>query len=468
MVEKIGVSQEVLVHNTGGKSRKLPQYVASLASTLGALAAGMVVGWTSPAGSNGINLQEVYQIPISATEFSWIGSLMPLGAGAICVPIGLLCDLIGRKYAMLLMVVPFTAGWLLIIFANSVMMFYFGRFITGLSGGAFCVTAPMYSAETAEKDIRGSLGSYFQLLLTVGILFGYSFGAVVNMRILSIIAALIPIIFFCVFFFMPETPAYYLKKGNVQGARESLQWLRGPDYNVEYELDEQKAAIEEASNSQISLFDAMRSKATKKALLIAYGLMFFQQLSGVNAVMFYSSDIFEQAGSSMDSSASVIVVGAIQVIAVFGSTLIVDKLGRRILLLSSIIAMFVTAFLLAVYFYLVSVHVDTKSFEWLPLVSVCVFIILFSLGFGPIPWMMMGEIFAPEVKGVAASSACLFNWLMAFVVTKFYDDMNKAIGIAGTFWIFSGICAIGIFFVYFLVPETKGKTLPEIQSELGA
>lgn len=146
MTEKLGISQEVLVRSTDGQSRRSRQYFATLASTLGALAAGMVIGWTSPAGTNGVLLQSTYQISITATEFSWIGSLMPLGAGAICIPIGILCDLIGRKYAMLLMVIPFTAGWLLIIFANSVLMFYLGRFITGLSGGAFCVTAPMYSA----------------------------------------------------------------------------------------------------------------------------------------------------------------------------------------------------------------------------------------------------------------------------------------------------------------------------------
>jgi SP family facilitated glucose transporter-like MFS transporter 8 len=91
---------------------------------------------------------------------------------------------------------------------------------------------------------------------------------------------------------------------------------------------------------------------------------------------------------------------------------------------------------------------------------------MFSFGFGPIPWMMMPEIFAPEVKGIAGSSACLFNWLTAFIVTKFYSDMTEAVQSYGTFWIFSLFCAIGIVFVYFLVPETKGKTLDEIQREL--
>lgn len=468
----IGISQQTLISNDGSqliRAKRFPQYAAGLAATLGALAAGMVLAWTSSAGDGGIHLQERYNIPISATEFSWIGSLTPLGAGVICIPIGILADIIGRKYSMLLMVIPFSVGWLLIIFANSVLMFYFGRFITGLSGGAFCVTAPMYAVEIAESEIRGSLGSYFQLLLTVGILCSYILGNYVNMFVLSIISAIAPLLFFAVFMFMPETPMYYLKKGKEDAARSSLLWLRGSNYNVEHELQSQKASLEEASNNNISFMVAIRSKAAVKGLIIAYGLMFFQQLSGVNAVIFYSGQIFKDAGSSLEPAIATIIVGVMQVVAVFISTLIVDRFGRRLLLLSSIVAMFVTTLILAIYFYLMEKNAESVTqIGWLPLVSVCIFVILFSLGFGPIPWMMMGELFAPEVKGVAASSACLFNWLMAFVVTKFYSDLENALQIkGGAFWIFSGVCALGIFFVYFVVPETKGKSLDDIQRELG-
>lgn len=305
----LGISQQILISNTGDQvvssTNRLVQYIASLASTLGALAAGMTLAWTSSAGDDGKNLESLYDIHISKDEFSWISSLVAIGSAVICIPIGILTDMIGRKYSMLLMVVPFTIGWLLIIFAKSVIMFYIGRFITGLSGGAFCVAAPIYTAEIAENEIRGTLGSYFQLLLTTGILLSYILGTFVNMRILSIISALVPLIFFVVFMFMPESPSYYLKKGN----------------------------------------------------------------------------------------------------------------------------------------------------EKFALVSVCIFIIMFNMGFGPLPWMMMGEIFAPEVKSVAASSACLFNWILVFIVTKFFSDLSKTIDLDATFWLFAVICLIGTFFVYFIVPS---------------
>lgn len=469
MADKIGISQQTLVSTNGqlGQAKKFPQYLAGIAATLGALAAGMVLGWTSPAGEDGVNLIRDYGVPMNKSDFSWVGSLTTLGAGAICIPIGMIADLIGRKTAMLIMVVPFIGGWLLIIFSNSLLMFYFGRFITGVSGGAFCVAAPLYTAEIAEKEIRGTLGSYFQLMLTIGILASYTLGALIdNMRTLSIISAIMPLIFFAAFFFMPETPVYYLKKGNEDAARKSLVRLRGNQYDIEAELRELREGLEETKRSGASFKVSIKSPAAKKGFVIAYGLMLFQQMSGVNSIIFYSSDIFTKAGTTLQPNMATIIVGAVQVVSVFLGTLVVDKLGRRILLLASIIVMFLMTLIIGVYFYCREYTNAFKGIEWFAIIPLCVFLILFSFGFGPIPWMMMPEIFAPEVKGVAGSSACLFNWLMAFVVTKFYSDMVAAVQSYGTFWIFTLFSAVGILFVYFLVPETKGKTLDQIIREL--
>lgn len=467
-MEKVGISQQTLVSNGSiVKAKRLPQYLAGIAATLGALAAGMVLGWSSPAGKDGINLQTDYEIQISPEEFSWIGSLATLGAGAMCIPIGILADKIGRKYAMLLMVVPFTVGWLLIICSNSVLMFFFGRFITGLSAGAFCVAAPLYTSEIAESEIRGTLGSYFQLMLTVGILLSYFLGwAIHDMKILSIISGIVPLIFFGVFFFMPETPIYYLKKGNEEAARKSWIRLRGNHYDVETELQNEREALENASRNNVSFMVAVQTRAAKKGLVIAFGLMLFQQMSGVNAIIFYSSDIFTQAGDAIPPDVATIIVGAVQVVSVFFGSLIVDKLGRRLLLLASISIMFLTTLVLGVYFYCIDNNHAFDDITWFALIPLCLFLIMFSFGFGPIPWMMMPEIFAPEIKGIAGSSACLFNWLIAFIVTKFYTNMVAAVHGYGTFWIFSGFCVVGTVFVYLLVPETKGKTLDQIQREL--
>ncbi|KAL7288117.1 facilitated trehalose transporter Tret1 [Trichogramma pretiosum] len=472
MPEKnIGISQQTLVSSPGDRSAtegaKLPQYIAAVSATLGALAMGMVLAWTA-AVKDEKELSRQYKIEVDAEQYSWIGSFVNLGAAAICVPIGVISDKIGRKTAMLGLAVPFTVGWLVISFANSVLMFYLGRFIVGLSGGAFCVAAPMYTSEIAESSIRGTLGSYFQLMLTVGILFTYLLATVLDIYQLSLLSTVVPVVFAGVFFFMPESPIYYLKKGDEDSARAALVRLRGPNYNVESEIQAQLAVMAETERNKESFSTAIRSRAAIRGLVIGFGLMFIQQLSGVNAIIFYASKIFASASEDISASTSTIIVGVIQVVAVFISTLIVDRAGRRILLLSSIVSMFVTTLIIGIYFFLKHQNAEqVKSIGWLPLLCICLFIFMFSIGFGPIPWMMMSELFSSTIKGIAGSSACLFNWFMAFIVTKYYSPLEEAAGNYTCFWIFSGICLGGIVFVLFLVPETKGKTLEQIQFELG-
>lgn len=160
-------------------------------------------------------------------------------------------------------------------------------------------------------------------------------------------------------------------------------------------------------------------------------------------------------------------IGIAQSVSTYIATLVVDRLGRKILLLVSIIVMALSTFTLGVYFYLKdNVHEDVSSIGWLPLVSMSAFIIIFSLGFGPIPWMLMAEIFPSKIKGTACSLATLVNWLCVFLVTKLFPLLNGAVGIGPTFWCFTVCSIFGTAFVLFLVPETKGKTLLEVQEML--
>ncbi|XP_044269112.1 facilitated trehalose transporter Tret1-like isoform X1 [Tribolium madens] len=465
MAEKTGVSTNNLVEaGHYGKSKKLPQYIAALSVCMGSVAAGTVLGWTGNITKEDLAKGELNDILVDPdNEYGWIGSFSTLGALCMCFPIGFICDLIGRKLAMLLTIIPFSIGWLLIIFADSTAMIFAGRFLTGLAGGAFCVSAPMYSSEIADKDIRGALGSYFQLLLTVGILFAYLLGAFVKPQIVSIICACVPLVFGVVFFLQPETPVYSLKKGNEEAAIKALRKLRGDEYNVEAEVADIKATIEKAEREKIPLLQSLETRAAKISLLICFGLMFFQQLGGINAVIFYVGTIFEEADSGLSASDVTILVGVMQVIATFVSSLVIDKFGRKILLLISGFIMAIAGILLGIYF---SLKDNVSGIGFLPILGVCIFIIVFSLGFGPIPWMISSEVFPAEIKSNASSAAGTFNWFLAFLVTKFYGDLAKEIGTDVTFYIFSGVSLVGVVFIFFIVPETKGKTLDEIQREL--
>ncbi|KAJ9586907.1 hypothetical protein L9F63_019498, partial [Diploptera punctata] len=226
---KIGISTDTLVSNTLlSKPSKLPQYGAAISVTLGAFALGNVLSWTSPTSDE---LKGV----LGEENWSWIGALMALGAMAVVLPIGYSIDRIGRKTTMMLLVLPFTAGWFLIAWGEDrVAMYMVGRFLTGMMGGAFSLTAPVYTGEIAQTEIRGTLGSYFQLMVTIGILFVYGVGSVVSAFVISLICGIVPLVFGAIFFFMPETPLYYLQKGELEKARASLQFFRGKNYGNLY------------------------------------------------------------------------------------------------------------------------------------------------------------------------------------------------------------------------------------------
>ncbi|XP_034108147.1 facilitated trehalose transporter Tret1-2 homolog isoform X1 [Drosophila nasuta] len=456
-----------MVHtSTENKSRTLPQYVAALAAAGGAFAAGTLLGWTSPSEKE-ITDGDAYSFDVNDEQFSWVGAFMTLGAAVVCIPIGFLINFIGRKWTMLLLVLPFVLGWALLIWAQNVVMMYIARFILGIAGGAFCVTAPMYTGEISQKDIRGTLGSFFQLMITIGILFVYGVGSGLNVFWMSIVCGLLPIIFGIIFFFMPESPTYLVSKNRSEAAIKSIQWLRGKEYDYAPEMEELHQIDREIREQEVNIWAALTRPVTIKAMSISLGLMFFQQVSGINAVIFYSAGIFTAAKTGINESMSTILIGVMQVVATFVSTLVVDKLGRRILLLASGIVMALSTTAIGVYFFLKDQdEAQVENLGWLPVTSLCVFIIMFSIGFGPVPWLMMGELFATDIKGFAGSIAGTTNWVLAFIITKTFKNLTDGLGTGGTFWLFAGLTVVGIVFVFFIVPETKGKSLNEIQQEL--
>lgn len=202
------------------------------------------------------------------------------------------------------------------------------------------------------------------------------------------------------------------------------------------------------------------------AVLISLGLMLFQQLSGINAVIFYAASIFKMAGSSVDENLASIIIGIVNFVSTFIATAIIDRLGRKMLLYISSVAMIITLVSLGAYFYVKDSGVDVTAYGWLPLACLVIYVLGFSIGFGPIPWLMLGEILPSKIRGTAASLATGFNWTCTFIVTKTFHNIIDAINMYGTVWLFAVICLVGLFFVIFFVPETRGKSLEEIERKL--
>jgi SP family facilitated glucose transporter-like MFS transporter 8 len=425
------------------------------------MAVGTVLAWTSPVLPE---LQSANStLPISPEEGSWIGSLVAVGAIAGAVPAGYFADRFGRKLVILALSAPFLLSWILIVAAKSVGILYVARLIAGFATGAISVVAPMFIGEIAESSVRGALGSFFQVMLTIGILYTYTVGAIADYTWLGILCGLIPVAFFITFLRVPESPTYLMKNYKTDGAKKSLQYYRGSSYNVWKELQELEKDISESTKDKASIRDLVSSGGTRKALIISLGLMVFQQLSGINAVIFYSVDIFDAAGSTLNPNVAAIIVAVVQVVVTYTASAIVDRAGRRLLLLLSASVMGLCLAILGLYFHLKNKGNDVTGIGWLPLMCVTVFIVMFSLGFGPLPWMMMGELFAPNVKGVASSIAVCTNWTLVFLVTFSFGKLIDGLGEHSTFWSFAVICGVATVFIYYLVPETKGKSLTEIQ-----
>ncbi|KAF4523518.1 hypothetical protein B566_EDAN013059 [Ephemera danica] len=449
-------------------SKRLTQYIAALSATLGAFALGNVLAWTSPTQVP-IQDDNYYGFDVTPEQFAWIGSLLTIGAAASTLPTGFFVDFIGRKSTMFWMALPFFTGWAIIAWANNVAMLYAGRIITGFCGGVFSVASPLYIGEISEKEIRGTLGTSFQLMVVIGIEFTYVVGAFSNVFTISIVSAVIPLIFALIFFWMPDTPQYHLKRNQPEKAKEALQWFRGgkmvSEHVVEDELKEMKAILD--ATKPVPLKETFNTKAAQRAMIISVGLMVAQQLSGINAVIFYTDTIFQSAGSTIPSQYSVMIVGLVQVVFTVVAALVIDRLGRRILLLFSFSVMCFCTLLLGVCLYYIELNGSIESLSWAPLFLLCLYMVAFSMGAGPIPWLVLGELFPSEIKGTASSISALVNWLMAFLVTKFYSGLVEAINGSSTFWIFTGCLVLSVIFVFFMMPETRGKTLEEIQEDLG-
>jgi hypothetical protein len=198
-----------------------------------------------------------------------------------------------------------------------------------------------------------------------------------------------------------------------QEAAKSIKWFRGQQYDPTEDIAELQNDNEEQKANNLSTIEALSRDSSKSGLIIAIGLMFFQQVSGINAVIFYTTDIFNAADTGIDAEIATILVGVMQVIATFVASLVVDKLGRRLLLLVSDSVMALCTILIGIYFYMKSNDESSvSSIGFLPVVSLCVFIIAFSIGFGPVPWLMLGELFASDVKTIAAPICGTLNWFL--------------------------------------------------------
>lgn len=437
-------------------------------ATLCLAAAGTQIGWTSPILPKLKSPDS--RVPLTSDDASWIASFSLLGSIPSIILSGFIVDRLGRKTSLLIAGIPHIISWILIIVAWNPYVLYLSRFIGGIGLGIGYVICPMYIGEIADKEIRGSLGSFIKLMVTFGELYAHAIGPFVSYECLAYSCAIIPIIFLLTYGWMPESPYYLLMKNREDKAMNSLKRLKR--YATEDQLEEdmeqmQKTMIKDLSDRGY-IWDLFNTKGNRRAMLISFGLQLILQFSGLAAIESYTQEILEEGDSTNLSAAiAVIILSVLQLVAGVGAAALVDKLGRRPLLL---ISTFLGGLSLTVagIFYLLKLYmlVDITGFGWVLYASIIFYELIIALGLNPLAYMMLGELFPTNVKGAAVSAVNLWASLLAFFVSKMYQVISDFYGVYTSFGWFAISCFFGIIFILFMVPETKGKTLLEIQEEL--
>ncbi|KAK9052779.1 hypothetical protein SSX86_029409 [Deinandra increscens subsp. villosa] len=431
--------------------------LSTAVAVCGSLEFGSCVGYSAPVQSD-ISMD----LNLSVAEYSVFGSIVTIGAMIGAITSGRIGDTLGRKGAMSLSAIFCIAGWLAIFSSMESLLLDTGRFFTGYGIGIFSFVVPIYIAEIAPKNLRGGLTTLNQLMIVTGSSISFLLGTVVSWRTLAL-TGLVPCILLLVgLLFIPESPRWLAKVGREVEFERSLRKLRGSKANIYAEADEiHDTILTLQSLPKARLLDLFGTKYIKP-VIIAVGLMICQQFGGINGIGFYASETFQTAGLS-SGKAGTIAYALIQIPVTMLGVVLMDKSGRRPLLMVSSSGTFLGCFLAGASFFLKG---QAIFLEWVPLLAVSgvlIFIASFSIGMGAVPWLIMSEIFPLHIKGAAGSVAVLVNWFGAWAVSYSFNFLINW-SPAGTFWLFSGFSLLTIVFVAKLVPETKGKSLEEIQA----
>ncbi|XP_064537764.1 facilitated trehalose transporter Tret1-like isoform X2 [Drosophila montana] len=409
----------------------------------------------------------MYGFAVTLSEYAWVCALSSLGSSLIAIPAGPLANCMGRKLITLLMVPPYLAGWALLIFAKDLYMLMAARFLQGFCGGCYFITIPMYCSEVAQVEVKGYLGNFFMVFFVLGIVYAYIMGAFFDYRYLNYGCAILPAIFLLTFIWMPESPVYYLLKNRKNKALRSLRWLRGDSFNAFSEINRMEQDMVKLREDYENTWRKLRHKATFKGLFICIPLTFFQHFCGSKAIITYATFILIEAdmGLQWNVELCTIFVGISFLLSTILSLL--ECAGRRPLLIWSVFLVILNCTLHAMYFNLRDNKVDyLHSLKWLPLFSMCCFTFFFGLGQGVLPFVIIRDIFRENVEVVGSGIVWTIAHFFGFLSTKSFPMTLEAWGMAISFWSFVAISCLSLLFVYFFVPETKGKTYEEIHSML--
>jgi len=406
---------------------------------------------------------------LSDSSLEWVTTTVLIGAviGAVCS--GKASDIIGRKKMIIFNAIIFALGAIGCAYAPNITVLILMRILIGIAIGITSYVVPMYIAEISPKRSRGALVTLNQLMITIGILTSYVTDYVLSddsndesWRWMFLVGLVPAVILLVGMFFLPETPRWLISKNRLEEGKRVLEQVEEPELIASTLNDIQSEVSQELSNK--TPITEVFKPWLRVPLMITIGIFFFQQFSGVNTIIYYSPIIFKMAGivSNTESIIPAIIIGTVNVLACFVSILLLDKIGRRRLYIIGIWGMIPSLVLLGACF-----HFKESLGSSLPVfavLSIVCYIIFIAISLAPLGWLLISEVFPLHVRGIGMSIGSLSHWAFNAVIAFTFLKLVNGLGIDVTFWLYAGICLLGAIWGYYYIPETKGKSLEDIEA----
>jgi len=430
-----------------------------LAAAIFAALGGLLFGYDTGVISGAV-LFITKQFGLSPFSEELVVSVVLVGAAVGALSGGKLADRFGRRYMLLITSLIFILGALVCALCTSLGMLLVGRVIVGLGIGVSSTTVPVYISEVSPPKARGWQVSLFQLAITVGIvtayLVDYALAASEEWRWMLGLAVVPGLILGLGMLAMPETPRWLLKHGRTSEALAVLKRIRGTS-QVDSELTQVQAAI--AESDQSGRFRDLWAPEVRPALIVGIGLAVFQQITGINTVIYYAPTIIQSAGIPSASQAilATVGIGAVNVVVTIVAMWFIDRAGRRPLLLIGTAGMIISLGVLGATF---AVH---HSMARLAVLSLMAYVASFAISLGPIFWLLISEIYPLKIRGLAEGTAAGANWAANLLVSLTFLTLLNALGPSKTFFLYGVLAVAALVFSYYSVPETKGRTLEEVE-----
>lgn len=434
-------------------------YIIAIVASLGGLLSGYDTGVISGAL---LFINETWVLP-DTLQGVLVSSVL-IGAVIGAATNGILADIFGRKKIIMATAVIFILGSILCAFAPNVYVLILSRIFVGFAVGIVNFVVPLYLSEVSPKNLRGTLVSLYQWAITAGILFSYFINAVFAQAVYNwrwmLFAGVVPgLVLFIGMCFMSDTPRWLVSKNRDDEAKKVFSKIE-PDIEPEKEIAEIKETL--VDNRQEKTFRL--KKWMIMPFVVGIGIMFAQICTGINTIIYYAPTIFKTAGfdSNLTAIYATTGIGVVNFIMTIVAVFFTDRIGRKPLLYFGLTGVMLSLFALGTSFAFAGGL--GSSLKWVAVGSLVTYIICFAMSLGPIGWILVSEVFPLRIRGIAMSVCTVSNFAFNFFVVGSFPVLLHRIGGAWTFWIFGIVSILCIIFVYFFVPETKGISLEEIES----